>query len=484
MAGGGEQGSAVSRLANATGRGFGFLMKLVLPAVILGGAVIGLQAMRDEEEGGRSFERREQATPVTTQPVVFQDVAPEIELFGELVASRTVELRAPVPGEVIEVHPALVSGGIVPAGETLLAIDPFDYEGAVVQARANRDEGRARIREVESRIALETTLSERAEEQLAVVQEDMARFEELLRRGSATQAQVDTKRLELSTRSQAVDQRRANVEIETARLEQTRAQVERLDWLLEVSERDLSRTALQAPVNAVVREANAEVGKLLNANDIVAVLYDPQSLEVRFALPDALYGRLLSQGDIIGHPVSISWRLGRDVRFAEGEIVRVGADIAAERGGVDVFAKVRDADPSLRPGAFLEVAVPDMTYEDVLLVPEAALYDGRKIYTVADERLVGHEVTVVASVEEGFLVSTDVETGVPLMTSRMTEAGNGVLVRDVNAPAAPEDESERGEPTREGVDQVSEGRPNGGRPRGEGRPEPGDRAGANARESR
>ena len=410
-------------------------MKLALPAMVLGGSVVGFQAMRDGRGDRPSFERREEAAPVTTRLVAFEDVAPEIELFGELVASQTVELRAPVPGEVVEVHPGLVDGGIVPAGETVIAVDPFDYEGAVVQARANLAEARARVSEVDSRIALEQTLADGAEQQRAIVADEVERFEALAERGTSTQAQVDAKRLDLSTRAQAVEQRRANIVIETARLDQARAQVDRLAWMLEVAERDLQRTRLTVPFDGVVREANAEIGKRLNANDIVAVLYDPGSLEVRVALPDALYGRLLGDGSVIGRAVGISWRLGRDVRRATGEVVRVSADIAAERGGVDVYVRVADADPSLRPGAFLEVSMRDVTYSGVLVVPEAALYDGERIYTIADDRLVGHDVELVAFVAEGFLVRTDAPVGAPLMTSRMTEAGDGVLVRDVDAPA-------------------------------------------------
>ena len=55
---------ALSRFGAATGRGFGWLMKLVLPAVILSGAVIGLQTMRDGDGGRGGFERREEAAPV------------------------------------------------------------------------------------------------------------------------------------------------------------------------------------------------------------------------------------------------------------------------------------------------------------------------------------------------------------------------------------------------------------------------------------
>ncbi len=103
-------------------------------------------------------------------------------------------------------------------------------------------------------------------------------------------------------------------------------------------------TRLLAPYAGVVGNVNANLGKQLSLNDKVADLTDIGRLEVRFSLSNAEYGRLLESGEpVIGRPVEVVWEVGAGRRSYTGTIARVGAEITASTGGVDVYA-VLDAD--------------------------------------------------------------------------------------------------------------------------------------------
>ncbi|MCH9023259.1 MAG: biotin/lipoyl-binding protein, partial [Planctomycetes bacterium] len=56
--------------------------------------------------------------------------------FGTVRAKVNVQLIPQVSGRVIDLHPDMVDGGYFRAGETLITIDPRDYELAVQQAQA------------------------------------------------------------------------------------------------------------------------------------------------------------------------------------------------------------------------------------------------------------------------------------------------------------------------------------------------------------
>ena len=135
---------------------------------------------------------------------------------------------------------------------------------------------------------------ERALEQLAFAERDLDRASQLRESGAVTERTVDERSLIVSQRKQAVEQRRNALAVERARVEQQQAAIERLEWRLAQAEKNLSDTVLKAPFDAVVREENAAVGRLVNVNDVIAALYDRNALEVRLTLSDNQYGRILS----------------------------------------------------------------------------------------------------------------------------------------------------------------------------------------------
>jgi multidrug efflux system membrane fusion protein len=179
----------------------------------------------------------------------------------------------------------------------------------------------------------------------------------------------------------------------------------------------------------------------VNVNDVIAALYDRNALEVRLTLSDNQYGRILADGGkVIGRPVEVLWYIGGEPVRYEGEIVRVGADVALARGGIDAFASVRVTpdQPALRPGAFVEVRVADRTYENSARIPEAALYGTDHVYVMEEGRTVRREVRPVAFDGTHLIVEGDLASGDTLIVTRLDEAGEGVRVAEPKqaAPAA------------------------------------------------
>jgi len=362
--------------------------------------------------------------------------APQISVYGQTQAGREVDLRALVGGEIVETNPNLRAGGHVGRGETLIAIDRFDYEGAVTEARANLAEAQAELVENEGRVVLEKANLVRAREQLEFATRDLQRAEELLGRGAATERTVDDRKLIVSQRQQNVEQSQNTLALEEAKVVQRKASVERLEWRLENALRQLENTVLTAPFDAIVRSSTAEPGRLVSVNDAIVSLYDSDRFEVRFILSDNQYGRLIGDaGTVVGRPVEVTWYLGNEPVTYPATVTRIGADVVSNRGGVDLIAAI-DAPEGvapLRPGAFVEVTIADKTYEGSYRIPETAYYGEGTVYVVKDSRLEARQVSSLA-IDDGYiLVSGDLEPGETLLATRIPEAGTGLLVNDVTA---------------------------------------------------
>ncbi len=412
------------------------LLQTALAFAILFGAFKGMNQLIATRPDVPKRPVQEKSYAVETTTVQQGDYAPLISVYGQTQAGREVDLRALVGGEIVEVHPDLKAGGKVERGDTLVVIDRFDYEGAVTEARANLAEAQAALVENEGRVALEKANLVRAGEQLEFAQRDLERAEELLGRGAATERTVDDRKLIVSQRQQSVERSENTLALEEAKVVQQKATVERLEWRLENAQRQLENTVLTAPFDAIVRSSAAEPGRLISVNDAIVSLYDSSEFEVRLTLSDNQYGRLLEDsGTVVGRPVDVIWNLGDQPVTYPATVTRIGADVASDRGGVDLIARIdaSGAAVPLRPGAFVEVAVPDRTYANSFRIPETAYYGQGTVYVVEDNRLQARSVNALA-IDDGFiLVRGDLNSGETLLVTRIPEAGEGLLVSDVNA---------------------------------------------------
>lgn len=361
-----------------------------------------------------------------------KDNQPKFVSYGQIAAARSVELRSLVSGEIISVSPDLRTGASVAKGAALVEIDSFNYQGALQEAKANFTEAQAKVIENKARIALEKSKLTSAKEQMRFAEADLARASKLRKRGTSTQQQLEARKLVLSQRNQTMLQSQNTIKVEQARLIQLNASLQRLQWRVDQANRNLDSTVLKSPFNGTIRTSSAERGRLVSANDVVVSMYEAGLLEVRFTLTDAQYGRLQTRGSgLIGRHVDISWAVGGKTYKWPGEIDRLGAEITSNRGGVEVFARVKDTNNgvTIRPGAFVEVHVPDMVFAGSISVPDTAIYGTNTIYVVIDGKLVQRAVTIAAFDGQTALISSGLKDGAEVLTTRITEISEGLAVR-------------------------------------------------------
>ena len=357
---------------------------------------------------------------------------PEIRVYGEIVAARSVDLRSLVSGQVTSVNPKLKSGGVVDKGEVLLEVDRFNFEGALREAQANAAETEAKIQEANARVELEQSKLASLRDQLQLANNDLSRIEQLRSRGTATEKQVEDRKLILSQREQAVEQSEITLTVENAKIEQLRAAMLRLNWKIEQSKRDLENTRLTAPFRATVSASSVEIGKLVNANDVVVSMYQGDSLEARFVLTDERFGRLQAdKTGAAGRDVDVVWNVGGIDYSYSGVVDRIGAEITSASGGVELFAIVNagEGPVQLRPGAFVEITLPDRTFERHFRIPEASLYEGNRVYVAVDGALQERIVQVAAHDGEDVLIAAGLENGDEVLVTRISEISPGLKVQ-------------------------------------------------------
>ncbi len=407
-------------------------VKTLAPILVIALAIVSFAGLKATKPEVPQRPAREQVWAVKAIEAQISTFRPELILYGRTVAGRRVELRSLVAGEVIETGVHMREGGVVKKGEVLLRIDQFQYEGKLVEANAKLAEARAKAREIEATIESEQDALKRSKEQLVIAKRDLARAVPLAEKGTVSQKVADDRRMIVSEREQGLELRTNNLDIQQARAAQQRAVISQLDWGVRQAMRNLEDTVLEAPFDAYITNATAETGRIVGANDQVATLIDANWLDVRFTLSDRQYGRIVSsEHTLIGREVSILWHVGDEPIVYTARIERVGAEIAAEKGGIEIYARVANPNKPtpIRPGAFVEVHMPDRAYERVTSLPQTSLY-GDRVYVIEEGRMKARRVDLVGASGEKILVRGQIVKGDKVITSRLSAAQDGVRVEE------------------------------------------------------
>ena len=103
-----------------------FLVALTLALLALAAGIM-LGAMRDRmADGGPAMPAQERVVSANVVRVEAGRIVPVLTAYGEVRSVRTLELRAPQGGRVVELAPGFADGGFVTAGEVLLRLDPAE----------------------------------------------------------------------------------------------------------------------------------------------------------------------------------------------------------------------------------------------------------------------------------------------------------------------------------------------------------------------
>ncbi len=409
-----------------------FILKLILPILFIGAGFVGFNYFVKTKSVETPKEVVERSWNVSVTEVKPSEVTAKINLYGELVSARSVDLRSLVGGEIIQVSDDLKEGARVEEGSLLVGVDPFDYRAIVREKEAAILEAKSRLAELKASKRSDQLLLEQDIQILELEQRNLERAEQLRKKGNISDKGLDDAKTSVSRQRQQVDQRRAQVDIQNARIGQQTATIERQQVALERAQRDLKNVRLVAPFTGYLQNVSVELGKKVDAKDLVAKLIDDTRIEAKFHLSNTQYGTLLgSDVGLIGRSVQIVWKAGERAFEFSGAIKRIGSSIQSETGGVVIYALL-DNTPNLakvRVGAFVEVSMNGANYKNALRLPDYALYDGRVVYKVEDGRL--SPVDVVVLQNEGISVIVRAEGlkhGDRILTTRFAEVGPGIKV--------------------------------------------------------
>jgi len=370
-------------------------VKIILPiALILGAAGIGVLLIKTAPKAEKKRPQK-QAALVNTIPLKSGTETVILKLTGTVIPSQEIHLRARVSGEVINLNPEFMEGGLLQKGDAALTLDPIDFELALAQAKS----------------ALQKAIFEH---KLELGRQDIAQREwELM--GLSDEATESEKELALRLPHLAASQ---------AALAAAQATVEK-------SELDLSRTTLHAAFNAVVLSRNVNIGSQASQQDVLATLAGTDTYWVQASVPtDRLQWMTIPGSMATLHTSEGTTREGLVIKRLgnleeKGRMARILIEI---NDPLCLTPENKERTPLIL-GQYVRAEVKGRELEHVFSIPRSALHENSLIWIAAPNSTLDiREVDVRWRAEKNILISGTLQAGERLITTDITTPMQGLTL--------------------------------------------------------
>lgn len=323
---------------------------IIVALIILVAAILYTRQLIAEQVGHNRPSQVEQAQlpDVAVLTVTGATYNASIRGYGEAQTHYSLTLTAQTSGQVVKQSAQLESGRQLKKGDVLLQLEDSDYQSAVADAK-----------------------SALASAKLALLEEQR----------EARQAEAEWQASGLSGEPDS------DLVLHEPQLESARAVVVKAQAALTSAEKNLSRTKITSPFDAIVVERFTSPGSYLQVGTQVATLYSTDMIEVPVPLSTRDWDNLPETTTL----TNSSWPV--QLKGVEGAETWSGRVLRAEQH-VDTTTRQRtlliavdsplEQAPPLLPGTFVEVGINGSDVDNVWKLPNSALSQRGEIWYVTN----------------------------------------------------------------------------------------------------
>ncbi|WP_165855519.1 efflux RND transporter periplasmic adaptor subunit [Marinobacter sp. JSM 1782161] len=381
----------------------GLFQAVLCLGVLVAGAGIAWLLLGTAEEAGRQPPAERSKRLVEIEVAERRSHQVTVTAWGQVQPSHALTLTPRVSGRVVSLADNFDAGSVLASGESLLQLDPRDYELALTRARSALTQARADL-------SLE-------QGQQAVAQRE---YELLGENVSDAERSLILRRPQLETAQAAVAA--AEADLAEARL-------------------NLERTGITAPFEAMVLSRAVAEGAEVSTGTTLAELVGVDTWWLELTVPvNALKWVRFPGSDSKGSTVQLRYEgvWPTDVS-REGRVVRLLGQL--EEGGRMAQVRVAVQDPLARGsgqanqprlllGAYVRGEIQGAAVPDAVALQPEWVHSGNIVWLMDDnDELAMRQVTIAYRDGERVLVTDGIEDGDRIVTSQISVVTEGMPLR-------------------------------------------------------
>jgi multidrug resistance efflux pump len=405
------------------------IKRVVLPLLILVGAIVVFVGLKNSKPEHEVRERAEKIWRVETIPVSFQTRAPEITIYGRVETPRVSTLTSALIADVIKVN--ILEGTEVTVGEVLVELDNTDMQLLLEQRQADLAEINAMITSEDIRFKRDQNLLENEKELLQLAENSVVRAKKLEKSKLASQATLDDVYASKHRQYLTLKLLEHNIAEHPARLAQLQARKKRAQALLDQAQIDLERCHILAPFTGRISQLDIAIGDRVREGDNLLSIYDLTDLEVRAQIPGrhiSQIRKMMNDGQTLTATADVD---GLSLVFT---LQRFSGEVRSDSGGIDGLFRLSGNSQALALGTFVELRLQLAQQDQLIELPYNAMYELDRVYLLHDGYLKAVKIERVGEYktdlgDKRLLVrSAELQQGDQIISTQLPNAITGLRV--------------------------------------------------------
>ncbi len=387
-----------------------FLTSIIICILVLLVGVAGMVVLIRLKKPPAEAINGERSLRVEAMQIKKENVQVFITGYGEVKALTVVPIAPEVSGRIVDIHPKLKIGEIIPKGEVLFKIDPKDY---LTVLKTNRK--RLKILKRSHELA----------------KKEYQRFLVLFKKDNVAT---------LSGLEAAEKKMLAAADLENQIIQ-----------VLETAENNLERCEVRAPFNARIKSVSLEKGQYVTPGQNVITLSDDSVLEIQVPLDSRDARKWLRFNtdetnrnntwfsNLEQVPCKIRWTENNNGQTWDGRLHRIikfdqqtRTLIVALRFDAETALKKSPRSLPLVEGMFCSVKIPGRTLHNVFRLPRQAVSFENTVHIIVKDRLKTVPVSVVRVDGENAYVAGGINAGDMVVTTRLIDPLENALLEITN----------------------------------------------------
>ena len=257
------------------------ILRGIAPILVVAAGILSFVMLSRGTEPESREKAEKQAPLVDTATAALHTDGLDIEVDGNVVPFRDVQVSAEVAGRVLRKFPACETGEYVTKDTSLFEIDPQDYALEVKRLEKQKIQAEHDLAEMSVQIENTEKKYEVARRTLELERKELARNKGLYERGVITESDFETaKRSELMAHDSALDDW-SQLRVFKSRKSSLEAALDLVEVQLERAQVDLDRTKVKSPINGVVIAESVEQDGYVQRGAVLITIQDAATMEVQ-----------------------------------------------------------------------------------------------------------------------------------------------------------------------------------------------------------
>jgi len=336
---------------------------------------------------------------VVVEAVTAKAVAGQADFVGRTEASQRVDVRARVSGTLLK-RP-FEEGAEVKKDAVLFEIDPAEFQANLLAAEAQLDKAQASLNENDR---------------------NLKRYEVLLQKETASEAQYDI------AKSKA-DQSRADVAAAQAEVERAKL--------------DLGYATITSPIAGRAGISDVDVGNIIGPDTgVLVTVLDLDPIDVLFSVGERDYLNFMEARKAgTAEAFTPQIRLANDKLYQyPGEVDVIDNKVDPATGTINVRLKFPNPDRLLVPGQYVSVLLTRSTPEKRIVIPQSAVQENQAgpfvLIVNGEGRVEARPIKTGDRIEDGIVVLDGLTEGETVVVEGIQKVRPGAEVKtDYRTPA-------------------------------------------------